>query len=75
MSAAEQKLLITHFKAIHKRLQNLIELSTMGEGNYDRFKDTGIVHPETARSHGALGVSARASTLSIDERQYDPYYV
>jgi formate hydrogenlyase subunit 5 len=75
LSQQEQENVHTFLQSIKNRLNNLISLSTKGSGNYDRFKDTGIVLAQTARTHGALGVSARASTLAIDERIFDDYYI
>jgi len=74
LSKHEQKLLSDLLEKVKDRVQNLTDLATKGTGNYDRFKDTGIVSALTARTHGALGVAARASTLAIDERLCDTYY-
>lgn len=74
LSKHEQKLLTDLLKKVKNRVQNLIDLAIKGTGNYDRFKDTGIITAQTAAVHWALWVAARASTLVVDERIYDVYY-
>lgn len=70
----EQDNLVNILNEVKSRVNNLVKLATKWPWNYDRFKDTGIVTKETANKHGALWVAARASTVVLDERQYDEYY-
>jgi len=51
LSKHEQKLLSDLLEKVQNRVQNLIDMATKGTGNYDRFKDTGIINAQTAAAH------------------------
>ncbi len=57
------------------RIENILNITKFSSGIYDRFKDAGILSKETALKHGALGIVAKASMISIDARTTDEYYV
>jgi len=59
---------------IEKRFKNLVNISIESTWIYDRLLGTGIVSKKTAENHSALWLSAKASWLKQDYRQFDKNY-
>jgi len=74
LTKEKASLLIDTINKQSKRFENLIDISTNSTWIYDRFFTTWIVKEETAYDHSALWVSAKASWVKQDFRQFDKYY-
>ncbi len=59
---------------INNRFENLLDISISSTGIYDRLATTWIVKEQTALTHSALWLGAKASWLKQDLRQFDEYY-
>ncbi len=68
-----QKILKT-IERINNRFENLLKISISSTWIYDRLFTTWIVKKETALTHSAVWVWAKASWLNQDIRQFDKDY-
>ena len=68
------KLIIKTIDNIFVRFNELYVLWRDSAWIYDRFKETWIVKKQTAYSHWALWIWAKASWIYKDSRIYDDYY-
>ena len=69
---AEQ--ILESIRKITDRFENLLDIAINSSWIYDRLFTTWIVKEETALTHSALWLGAKASWLKQDFRQIDDYY-
>ena len=74
LTKENKKEIIDLIKKQEKRIDNLAHIVNSSSWIYDRLYTTWIVKKETALSHSALWVWAKASTIERDYRKYDKYY-
>ena len=74
LDTKKYKKIVKTIKNISIRFNELYELWRDGSWIYDRFKETWIVKKQTAKSHWALWIWAKASQVYKDSRVYDDYY-
>ncbi|HED03980.1 MAG TPA: hypothetical protein ENI60_04345 [Candidatus Fraserbacteria bacterium] len=64
---------VSQAQAIRRRAQELHQRLRRSSSFLDRLEQVGLISPEQARDHGLVGPVARASGLSRDLRQAQPY--
>lgn len=74
IEASHTPIILSTLKKVAKRVDTLVEICSAGSGIYDRFKDTGIVRVDTAYTHSALWLGAKASWIAKDVRVFDELY-
>ncbi len=68
------KKILKTIKKIEDRFLNLLKISISSTWIYDRLSTTWIVCEETATTHSALWLAAKASGIKQDYREFDKYY-
>jgi len=68
------KKILKTIKKIEDRFLNLLNISISSTWIYDRLSTTWIVTEETALTHSALWLAAKASGIKQDYREFDEYY-
>ncbi len=74
LDSGKVNLILETLNNIKIRFEELYLLWKESAWIYDRFKDTWIVHKSTAKIHGAVWISAKASRIYRDARVFDEYY-
>lgn len=67
--------LLEVLEIVESRFKDITTIEEFSPWIYDRFKDTWIVTKDIALAHSALWVSAKASWINRDNRQFDKYYL
>ena len=74
LTEKKAKKILKTIEKINDRFENLLKISISSTWIYDRLSTTWIVYEETAFTHSALWLWAKASWLKQDFRQVDDYY-
>jgi Ni,Fe-hydrogenase III large subunit/Ni,Fe-hydrogenase III component G len=72
-SAAQCDLLRDTVDRVEREFDSLVALVQSSDSTRDRLEHTGVLHPETARELGIVGVAGRASGVDLDVRRDHPY--